>query len=229
MLAFASVYFNKSEDNTWTWRAMVKGEEINGGEKGTLVEQATGKLIFDTDGRLAEQTIDKSAFNFTKGALPDQFIRFNFGDDKKNGGTGLQVTQYGTASEAYKTIQDGATAGTMAGLWFVDSGELIAVYSNGQSVKLSQLALAKFENSEGLFKFRIETDLERVDFSGQPTVGAPISGGRGSISPKNLESSTTDIASEFINLMTSQRNFQANSRVINTADDMLKEVINLNK
>jgi len=222
------VYFNKTDDGVWTWRAMAKGDEVVGGEKGKLIEQATGKLLFDTDGRLMEQVIDKSAFNFTKGALPDQFIRFDFGDDKKNGGAGLQVTQYGTDSEAYKTIQNGSTAGTLAGLTFGDSGELQAIYSNGMTSKLAQIALGKFENSEGLFKLG-QNRYRESSLSGQATIGSPQKGGRGSIAPKNLESSTTDIASEFINLMTSQRNFQANSRVINTADEMLKEIINLNK
>ena len=65
--------------------------------------------------------------------------------------------------------------------------------------------------------------------SGQATIGAPQSGGRGRLSAKSLESSTTDIANEFINLMTSQRNFQANSKVISTADEMMQEVLNLKR
>jgi len=105
---------------------------------------------------------------------------------------------------------------------------LTAVYSNGQNVNLAQLALAKFENPEGLFKMG-QNRYRESRLSGQPTVGAPQAGGRGRVSSKTIESSTTDIATEFINLMTAQRNFQANSKVISTSDEMMQEVLNLQR
>lgn len=223
-----TMYFNKVDDGKWEWHAMSKGEEVPGGKKGTMVEQAKGKLNFDTDGRLLEQATDKSAFNFIGSTKQDQEIKFNFGKDKASGGDGMSVTQYGTASEAYKTIQDGYTAGTLAGLSFNDDGVLAAVYTNGQSINVAQVALAKFENPEGLFKMGKNLFRESRN-SGQPTVGAPQTGGRGSVMAKTLESSTTDIANEFINLMTAQRNFQANAKVISVSDEMMHDVLNLAK
>lgn len=223
-----TVFFNKQEDGVWGWKAMAKGDEIQGGQKDQMIEQASGKLNFDSDGRLREQTTDKSSFNFTKGALPDQAIKFNFGLDKKQGGQGLQVTQYGTNSEAYKTTQDGSTAGTLTGMTFNDDGVLSAIYSNGESANIAQIALAKFENPEGLFKMGQNRFRESAT-SGQATIGAPQSGGRGQVTSKTLESSTTDIANEFINLMTAQRSFQANSKIISTADEMMQEVMNIKR
>ncbi|MCM2277232.1 MAG: flagellar hook protein FlgE [Oligoflexia bacterium] len=223
-----TMYFNKTDDGEWTWRAMAKGEEVNGGKPGQMMEQARGTLRFSTDGRLLEQTTDRSSFSFNKGALPNQEIRFNFGEDIKSGGAGLSVTQYGTNSEAYKTTQDGFTAGTLAGLTFNDDGMLSAIYSNGQTVNLAQIALAKFENPEGLFKMG-QNRYRESRLSGQPTIGAPQSGGRGRVSSKTIESSTTDVANEFINLMQAQRNFQANSKVISTADEMMQDVLNLKR
>lgn len=223
-----TLYFNKTDDGQWQWRAMAKGEEVKGGIKGEMVEQASGKLIFDTDGKLMEQTQDKSAFNFIGTTKSDQEIKFSFGKAKKDGGDGTSVTQYGTASEAYKTTQDGYTAGTLAGLSFNDDGVLSAAYTNGQNMSLAQVAVAKFENPEGLFKNGKSLFRESRN-SGQPTIGAPQTGGRGSILAKTLENSTTDIAGEFINLMTAQRNFQANSKVISTADDLMQEVLNLRR
>jgi len=223
-----TVYFNKTDDGVWTWRAMAKGEEVVNGQKGQMYEQARGRLTFDTDGRLQDQVTERSSFQFNKGALPDQVINFNFGEDKAHGGAGLQVTQYGTASEAYKTLQDGYTAGTLAGLTFNDDGALAAIYTNGQTINLGQIALAKFENPEGLFK-NGQNRYRESRLSGQPTIGAPSTGGRGRVSSKTIESSTTDIASEFINLMTAQRSFQANSKVVSTADEMMQEVINLKR
>jgi flagellar hook protein FlgE len=223
-----TMYFNKIEDGTWQWRAMAKGEEINGGKKGQMMEQATGKLTFDTDGKLKQQTIDKSSFQFNKGALPDQYIKFNFGPDKATGGEGTQCTQFGTSSEAYKTTQDGYSAGVLSGLTFNDDGALAAVYSNGQNVNLAQIALAKFENPEGLFKMG-QNRYRESRLSGQPVIGAPGSAGRGTITAKTLEQSTTDMASEFINLMNSQRNFQANTKVISVSDEMMQDVLNLKR
>jgi flagellar hook protein FlgE len=224
----ATVYFNRTADGMWSWRAMIKGDEIVGGKKDEMVECAKGKLVFDGDGRLKEQTTDKSSFSFNKGAKPDQAIRFNFGDDKAHGGQGLQVTQYGSTSEAYKTVQDGYTAGTLAGMTFNDDGSLTAAYSNGESVNVAQVALAKFENPEGMFKMG-QNRLRESRTSGQPTIGTPQTGGRGRVSSKNLESSITDVATELINLMQAQRNFQANSKVVTTSDEMLQEVINLKR
>ncbi len=223
-----TVYFNRTADGVWTWRAMVKGDEVAGGKKDEMIECAKGKLLFDGDGRLKEQVTEKSSFTFTKGAKPDQMVRFNFGDDKMHGGQGLQVTQYGSTSEAYKTIQDGFTAGTLAGMTFNDDGSLTAVYSNGESVNVAQIALAKFENPEGMFKVG-QNRLRESRSSGQPTIGTPQSGGRGRVSSKTLEASTTDVATELINLMQAQRNFQANSKVVTTSDEMLQEVINLKR
>jgi flagellar hook protein FlgE len=90
------------------------------------------------------------------------------------------------------------------------------------------VALAKFESPEELLKTG-GNKFKETRSSGQPTIGSPMSGGRGQVSSKALEASTTDIANEFINLMTAQRNFQANSKVIGVGDELLGEVINLKR
>jgi len=222
------LFFNKTGEGEWTYHAMAKGEELQGGKAGQLAEQATGRLIFSPDGKLKAHKVDKNAFSFNKGAKKDQKIDFDFGQTVDEGGTGLQVTQYGTDSEAYKTFQDGYSAGTLAGLAFNDDGMLSGIFSNGQSVNIAQVVVAKFEAPEGLF--RMGQNLFRESrMSGQPTVGAPAQGGRGKVSSKTLEQSTTDIATEFINLMNAQHNFQANSRVIRVADDLMTEVLNLKR
>ncbi len=223
-----SMYFNKTADNQWTWHALVKGDEIEGGKKGAMVEGASGVLTFNTDGRLQESAINKNSFNFNKGAKPEQAIDIAFGKTIKDGGDGLQTTQYGTNSDLYKHIQDGFTAGTVAGLSFNDDGVLSAFFTNGEVLNLSQVAIAKFENNEGLFKTGGNRFRESKN-SGQAFIGKPGEGGRGRVAPKTIEASTTDIANEFINLIQTQRNFQANARVITTSDELLQEVINMRK
>jgi flagellar hook protein FlgE len=116
----------------------------------------------------------------------------------------------------------------LAGLTFNDDGMLAAVYTNGQNINVAQIALGKFENPEGLFKMG-QNRFRESRLSGQATIGEPQAGGRGRVSSKTIESSTTDIANEFINLMTSQRNFQANSKVISTADEMMQEILNIKR
>jgi len=225
----ATMYFNKVEQGVWEWRTMIKGEEFEGGEPGKLSQAATGTLKFDKDGRLMEQETSENTFAFAgTGSDSEQQITFNFGKDKSQGGDGLQVTQYGTDSETYRTTQNGYSAGTLAGLSFNDDGVLAASYTNGESVNIAQLALAKFENPEGLFKTG-QNRFKESRISGQATIGAPQTGGRGRVSSKTIEASTTDIAGEFINLMGAQRNFQANSRIISAADQMMQEIFNIKR
>jgi flagellar hook protein FlgE len=223
-----TAYFNKVDGHNWEWKAMAKGEEIEGGKPGTMQMQASGKITFDENGRLASQSTDSSSFSFNKGSKSGQKVDFSFGKDVKSGGDGLQLTQYGSNSEAYKTVQNGYSSGTLGSMKFEDDGSLMAYYTNGENVKVAQVALAKFESPEDLLKVG-GNKFKETRNSGQATVGAPNAGGRGQISSKALEASTTDIANEFINLMTAQRNFQANSKVIGVGDELLGEVINLKR
>jgi flagellar hook protein FlgE len=223
-----TMYFNKAEDGVWNWHAMANGDEIQGGQKGQMVEGASGTLKFSVDGRLQEQSTNKNEFSFNKGALPGQKIELGFGKSIAEGGDGLQTTQYGTNSDLYKHTQDGFTAGTLAGLSFNDDGVLSAIYTNGETMNIAQVAVAKFENNESLFKTG-KNNFKESRNSGQPFIGKPGEGGRGRITPKSVESSTTDIANEFINLMTTQRSFQANAKAVTTADELMQEVLNMRR
>ena len=93
---------------------------------------------------------------------------------------------------------------------------------------LGQVAIAKFENNEGLFKTG-KNLFKETRKSGQAAMGKPGADGRGEILSKSIEQSNVDIANEFINLMAAQRNFQANTRTITTSDQMLQEVLNIKR
>lgn len=224
-----TMYFSKTGDNQWKWSAAAKGEEVTGGEKGKAMVGATGTLSFSIDGKLQAQTIDSNSFSFTKGAQPDQQIKFNFGDDIASGGTGVKgATQYGSNSDIYRHTQDGYTAGTVGGLSFNDDGVLAAFYTNGVTKNLAQIAVAKFENNEGLLKAGNNMFRESRN-SGQANLGAPNTAGRGKVFAKSVESSTTDIASEFVNLIQMQRAFQANAKTLSSSDELMQEVLNLKR
>lgn len=224
-----TLFFNKSEDRTWEWKGMVDGKEVTDGTPGQLSEVISGKLVFTTDGLLESQEILESNLNFAGGALQDQQVKFNFGDALADGGKGIDGSkQYGKESDMISWQQDGAAAGTIMSMSFNDEGVLTAAYSNGATADLAQIALAKFENPEAMFKVGNNRLRESKD-SGVASVGMPNRAGRGKLFAKSLERSTVDLAGEFINLIQAQRNFQANAKTITTTDQMLEEVINLKR
>ncbi|MBG09042.1 MAG: flagellar hook protein [Halobacteriovoraceae bacterium] len=224
-----TVYYNKIGANQWQYHVTVDGSDAVDGEKGKMVEMATGKLIFSDEGQLAEEIVDENSFNFNLGAKPDQKIEFNFGESLAEDGDGSQaITQYGSFSSVNRHSQDGYSAATLTSLAFDDDGVLSAVYNNGQVKNVAQIAIAKFDNNEGLYKKGKNLFKESYS-SGQATVGKPNEGGRGDILSKSLELSNVDIAHEFVGLMTSQRNFSANAKAVQTADQMLQEVLSLKR
>ncbi len=224
-----SMFFNKTADREWSFHGLVDGKEVSGGEEGQMSQVCAGKLVFTVDGKLDSQEVTESSFNFKGGALQDQKIKMNFGDAIKAGGKGLDGTkQYGKNSDLISWNQDGAAAGTITSLSFNDEGNLTAVYSNGQAADLAQIALAKFENPEALFKVGNNRLKESRD-SGGASMGAPGASGRGKLFAKSLERSTVDLATEFVNMIQNQRGFQANAKTITTTDELLNEVIQLKR
>lgn len=224
-----TLFFNKTADRTWQYRGLVDGKEVTGGEPGQLSEVCQGTIAFNEDGKLQSQEMTESNFNFAGGAFQNQQIKLNFGDDIAAGGKGIDGTkQYGKESDLISWSQDGASAGTINNLSFNDQGVLTALYSNGEARDLSQIALAKFENPEALFKVGNNRLKESRD-SGAPALGASGRAGRGKLFAKSLERSTVDLAAEFVNLIQNQRGFQANAKTITTTDQLLEEVIQLKR
>ena len=225
-----TMFFNKSADRQWDVRGMVEGKEVTGGTPGKMSEVMTAKLGFTVDGKLDTEQVTKQAFNFAGGALQNQQVKIDFGDavttDK---GKGLDGTkQYGKESDLITWRQDGAAAGTITNMSFNDEGVLTALYTNGQAADLGQIALAKFENPEALFKAGNNRLKESRD-SGAGAIGKSRQAGRGQLFAKSLERSTVDLATEFVNLIQNQRGFQANAKTITTTDELLNEVIQLKR
>jgi flagellar hook protein FlgE len=224
-----NVFFNKGQDRTWTYRGLVDGKEIEGTPEGQeLMQVSEGKLQFTEDGKLQSQETTSAAYNFKGGAKQDQQIKLSFGDAIATGGKGEGTKQYGKESDVIKWNQDGYSAGTVTNLSFNDEGVLTASYSNGQVLDLGQVLIAKFENPESLFKQGGNLMKQSRD-SGEPSLGAARQSGRGSVMAKSLERSTVDIASEFVNMITQQRAFQANAKTVSTSDEMLSEVIQMKR
>jgi flagellar hook protein FlgE len=140
----------------------------------------------------------------------------------------LSTTQYKSASTTVFQSADGYGAGDLESVSVGTDGVITGQYSNGQVIPLYRVSLAKFQNNQGLFK--VGGNLFReTRLSGAPITGKPGTNGLGNLSPNSLEQSNVDLAREFVKMITTQRGFQANSKVITVTDQMLAELINLKR
>jgi flagellar hook protein FlgE len=136
------------------------------------------------------------------------------------------TTQYGSNFGVNDQRQNGYTTGRLSGLDVSDQGVLFARYTNGQSQSLGQVALASFNNTNGLSPVGETTWVETFE-SGQPIIGAPDTGTLGSIKASSIEESNVDLSAELVNLIIAQRNYQANAKTIETSDAVTQTIINL--
>ncbi len=135
------------------------------------------------------------------------------------------TTQYGTDFAISSLSQDGYTAGNLTGVSVSDAGIITTRYSNGQTQARGQVALADFRNVQGL---KPDSDgWVETSVSGQPISGSPGTGNLGDIRSGALEDSNIDLTSELVNMMTAQRNYQANAQTIKTQDQAMQTLVNL--
>ncbi len=224
-----TVYFRKSAANAWEWHAMVDGGELTGGTPGVPTEGAAGTLTFTTDGALDTEAAGASSWDFI-GATAGQAIAFDFGTSiTTDGGLGTDgTTQYASPSSTTALAQDGYGAGQVQGIAIGQDGTVTGVYSNGQQRTIGQVVLAEFANDVGLERLGQGLWRESQD-SGAALIGAAGSGARGAVVQGALEQSNVDLGQQFVDLIAYQRGFQANSKTIQTADEMYGEIVNLRR
>jgi flagellar hook protein FlgE len=185
----------------------------------------TGSVQFDAYGEMTAPVANPtlSVSGFSNGAA-DLSFAFNLLD---NSGKGL-ITGYASASAVSTTFQDGLGASVLADISITSDGVIVGLTANGQSVPLAQLAIATFQNVDGLQKFQGST-FTAFSSAGEPSIGVAGVGGRGSIKGSALEQSNVDMAQEFINLIVAQRAYQANSKIITATDELYQDAINLKR
>lgn len=123
----------------------------------------------------------------------------------------------------------GRKLGQMSGITIQDNGEIYAAYDNGMSRLLGQIAVAEFANASGLEKVGdnlYNSTLNSGEFDG---IGVDIKVNGGAMNSGQLEMSNVDLSTEFTTMITTQRGFQANSRIITTSDSLLEELVNLKR
>ena len=135
-------------------------------------------------------------------------------------------TQYGERFQLRDTRQDGYAAGKLNEISISGDGVVFARYSNGADRPLGQIALSTFVNPQGL-QAQGENTWAESYASGAPRTGAPDSSDFGQIQAGALESSTVDLTAQLVNMITAQRNFQANAQMISTQDQITQTVINI--
>ncbi len=195
------------------------GVTLNGG--------ATTAVSFDSSGQLLVPAADVTiGVTLTNGAASPQSMSWNLYDAA--GVNNGNLTGYASPSTTTFLGQNGFPAGSLRGVSFDESGVVMGSYSNGQLVPLFQLALAEFPSYQGLTKMGRNLYTESLE-SGQSLPGVPGTGALGNISPSAIEMSNVDLAQEFVKMITTQRAFQANSRVITTSDEILTELINIKR
>ena len=233
-----TTYFSKTATaNQWAFNVIAPAAEVTVGTPSTQPNDivASGTLDFTTVGALDDENTT-SYFNAGttgidfKGAAGNQIVVFDFGTSiTGESGTGLDGTrQFGVKSSIQNQSQNGFGAGTLLGLTIEENGVVSGQFSNGRIQGLGQVQLARFNDPTGLRSIGNNAFTSTLR-SGQPITGAPSTSGLGRALSSTLELSNVDIGKEFIDMITAQRAFQANSRVITTADEMLLELVNLKR
>jgi flagellar hook protein FlgE len=205
----ASVYFIKTAlPNTWSQRLSIDGSLV--GVPQTMVYNNTGSLINPPGGR-----IPFPPFVPTTGAAAMN-VTYDFS----------KTTQYGGAFTVNAITQDGYTTGRLIGIDTGSTGIVQARFTNGRSEPLGQIAMANFSNPNGLQQLG-DTNWAETFGSGQALKGQAGNAGLGLIQSGALEASNVDITEQLVNMITAQRNFQANAQMISTADAVTQTIINI--
>jgi flagellar hook protein FlgE len=223
------VYMNKLGDNQWEYRVIAQGNDLNPTQPDTNVEVGSGQLIFNSDGALEFRGESQQLSVDFASATPGQLIALDFGSTIGDGGTGLDgTTQFSMPSGVSSQNQNGYSSGGLSGISIAPDGTVLGLYTNGRSVPVGQLLVAKFRATDALARAGNNLWVETTE-SGPAAVAPPGAGGRGQVTAGVVEGSNVDLGEEMVSMIQHQRAFSANSKVIATADEMLSQLMQLKR
>ena len=212
-----SLYYVKTAvPNEWEVYSLIDGQSQNAGAAQTLTFTSNGQ--FDP--------ASATGVTITGWAPVDDTGAANGAAAQTFDVDLASTTQFGTPFQVSSIIQDGFAAGQLRGIEIDDSGITFARYTNGESRALGQIALANFNNVNGLQPVG-DTNWVETFSSGPPNLGEPGTSGLGGIQSAALEGSNVEITEQLVDLIVAQRNFQANAQVIQANDAITQTVINL--
>ena len=214
-----SVTFTNTGTGTWDWAATCPTAAVTPAGNGTVTFSSTGSLsgfTYPAGGTGITLTPAGGGAPYTVAVNPGTI----------NGIDGL--ASFANPSNAVVNSQNGYQAGNLKSLSLDARGVITGYFTNGVSRPLAQIAMAQFTNPSGLIRSGDNTYQESSN-SGGPVIG--FAGGTitSTMTPGALEGSNVDVSQEFTNMIIAQRGFQANARVISTADEMLNELVNLRR
>jgi len=229
------ISYVKTDANTWSYEVSYQGAAANiGGASNNPI--ATGNVTFNTDGTLDTVTDTTGG---TSTASPDGKVNITIPWDSSSGlasqdislnlgtlGTSNGVTQFDSDSAMPSSQVDGSLFGSLSGVSIDPDGFVTANFSNGLSQKIYKLPIATFANANGLTAVNGNA-YQSSNSSGTATINEATTGGAGAIQSQSLEGSTVDLATEFTNLITTQRAYQASTRIVTTASDMLDQLLQM--
>lgn len=207
-----TTYFQKTADNTWNWHWGAQDDA------GTPIGGLGGVATFDQNGIMTAPLGPQAlpGINWQNGSNPAQLIEVT-----------LDTTQFQSDSVVISQRQNGFGAGDLTSVDINEEGVVVASYSNGERINIAQLTLSKFQNPGGL-RLQGSNMFVATDAAGPPRTGLP-GAELGKIFTNALEQSNVDMGNEFVRMITVQRGFQANSKIITTIDELLGELINLKR
>jgi len=208
--------FTKTGTNTWNYTVTIPASDV--GQSGNPVSVKSGTLTFNGSGQLVTPSTDPSiAITGLANGATDMSVTWNlFNQD----GTS-SVTQLASSSATSSTQQDGYASGTLETYSVGGDGTIQGVFDNGQTIALGQIALASFANEQGLMRTGSNNFVAGLS-AGQPSIGAPATGGLGSLQGGALEVSNVDLATEFSKLIVAERYYQANAQAVTTFDQVMQ-------
>ena len=218
--------FTKTGNSAWSVAGSVPATSGSGVTIGGAASMA---ITFNASGEMTAPASDATvAVTLTNGAANPLSLTWDLYNAATPAVSHGDVTGYATDSGTTFQYQNGYPAGMLRNISVDEQGVVTATYSNGEMTPVYQIALADFPSYDGLSKMGSNLYAQSMA-SGQALPGTAGTGRLGNISPQSLEMSNVDLAEEFVKMITTQRAFQANSRVITTSDEILQELINIKR
>ena len=217
---------------------VVGGSVTMNGQPTELSVSCDSQVVFNTNTGASMVGNAGLALTFTDNSADGSGNIANIGTNNGNTSTinldASGLTMYAAASNINATMGingtgAGKAVGKMTSVGVNEAGQIVASYSNGDTKKIGQIAVASFTNPSGLEKVGDNLYAATLNSGSFDGIGEDISESSGKITSGYLEMSNVDLADQFTNMITTQRGYQANSRIITVSDTMLEELINLKR
>ena len=209
----AAVYVVQNQDGTWTEQTDKADFEENNIPFWSPIFLDKGELTFDTSGTLVSP---QASYALESDSITGTTVNIAY----------TASTQFNSPFAVLSQSQDGAPEGDLVGVNIGDDGLVVASYSNGSQKSLGKIIIANFSSPTGLRQIGDSSFFATSD-SGAANYGEPGSAGFGTLRAGSRERSNVDLTSELVDLITAQRNFQANAKAIETSSTMTSAIINI--